>query len=365
MADKAYLILEDGSVFQGVSFGSKTLGSGEVVFNTSMTGYQEVLTDPSYAGQIVNLTYPIVGNYGINENDMESSRIRVSGLIVREHCEEPSHLASQRTLNQFLIDYNVPGISGVDTRAVTRRLRSAGVMMGMITTDEPESALRILETTPRYDNLDLVDGVSTTQIYDWTVPSLNPDIPIPRVLVTDSGLKYNILRHLRKRNCEVIVLPAATSSEEMMELKPSGILVSPGPGDPQLLDYVVRNLKEVIGKVPMMGICLGHQLIARALGASTFKLKFGHRGGNHPVKDLQTGKVYITSQNHGYSVNADGLPNGLEISHVNLNDGTVEGLQQEELQLFTIQYHSEAAPGPQDNEYLFDKFVGLVNQNNP
>ena len=237
-------------------------------------------------------------------------------------------------------------------------------MMGMITTDDPESALRTLETTPRYDNLDLVDGVSTTQIYDWTVPSLNPDIPIPRVLVTDSGLKYNILRHLRQRNCEVIVLPAATSSEEMMELKPSGILISPGPGDPQLLEYVVRNLKEVIGKVPMMGICLGHQLIARALGASTFKLKFGHRGGNHPVKDLQTGKVYITSQNHGYSVSADGLPNGLEISHINLNDGTVEGLQQEDLQLFTIQYHSEAAPGPQDNEYLFDKFVSLVNQKN-
>ena len=364
MADKSYLILEDGSVFQGVSFGSKTSGSGEVVFNTSMTGYQEVLTDPSYAGQIVNLTYPIVGNYGINQDDMESSRIRVSGLIVREHCDEPSHLASQKTLNQFLIEYNVPGISGIDTRAVTRRLRSAGVMMGMITTDEPELALRTLETAPRYDNLDLVDGVSTTQIYDWTVPSLNPDIPIPRVLVTDSGLKYNILRHLRKRNCEVIVLPAATSAEDMMALKPSGILVSPGPGDPRLLDYVVRNLKEVVGKVPMMGICLGHQLIARALGASTFKLKFGHRGGNHPVKDLRTGKVYITSQNHGYSVDSDGLPNGLEISHINLNDGTVEGLQQNDLQLFTIQYHSEAAPGPQDNEYLFDRFISLINQNN-
>ena len=363
MGEKAYLILEDGSVFQGVSFGAKIAGSGEVVFNTSMTGYQEVLTDPSYAGQIVNLTYPIVGNYGINRDDMESSRIRVSGLIVRDHCDEPSHGSSESTLHQFLLKYDVPGISEVDTRAITRRLRSAGVMMGMITTDDPQLALLNLKQKPKYDNLDLVADVSTTQVYDWPTPSLNPDYPMPRVLVTDSGLKYNILRHLRKRNCEVIVLPAATSAEDMMDLKPSGILVSPGPGDPQLLDYVVKNVRDVLGKVPMMGICLGHQMIARALGASTFKLKFGHRGGNHPVKDLNTGKVHITSQNHGYSVDPDSLPNGLAISHINLNDGTVEGLEHEDLPLFTIQYHSEAAPGPQDNEYLFDRFVSLINQN--
>lgn len=362
MGEKAYLILEDGSVFQGVSFGAKIVGSGEVVFNTSMTGYQEVLTDPSYAGQIVNLTYPIVGNYGINRDDMESSRIRASGLIVRDHCDEPSHPSSESTLHQFLLKYDVPGISGVDTRAITRCLRSAGVMMGMITTDDPQLALRNLKQKPKYDDLDLVADVSTTQVYDWPTPALNPDYPMPRVLVTDSGLKYNILRHLRKRNCEVIVLPAATSSEDMMDLKPAGILVSPGPGDPQLLDYVVKNVRDVLGKVPMMGICLGHQMIARALGASTFKLKFGHRGGNHPVKDLNTGKVHITSQNHGYSVDPDSLPNGLAISHINLNDGTVEGLGHNNLPLFTIQYHSEAAPGPQDNEYLFDRFLDLINQ---
>ena len=235
-------------------------------------------------------------------------------------------------------------------------------MMGMITPDDPQSALRNLKQKPKYDDLDLVADVSTTQVYDWPTPALNPDYPMPRVLVTDSGLKYNILRHLRKRNCEVIVLPAATSSEDMMDLKPAGILVSPGPGDPQLLDYVVKNVRDVLGKVPMMGICLGHQMIARALGASTFKLKFGHRGGNHPVKDLNTGKVHITSQNHGYSVDPDSLPNGLAISHINLNDGTVKGLGHNNLPLFTIQYHSEAAPGPQDNEYLFDRFLDLINQ---
>ena len=362
MANRVYLVLEDGAVFPGEAFGAETAAGGEVVFNTSMTGYQEVLTDPSYAGQLVNLTYPLVGNYGINQQDMESSCIRVAGLIVREHCDQPSHADSESTLHQFLQSQGIPGISGVDTRAITRRLRNAGVMMGRITAEEPEKALAKLAETPRYDDLDLVSRVTTRQRYDWETPALESDAPAHRILVTDSGLKYNILRHLRRRGCEVIVLPAATSAEEMLALNPSGILLSPGPGDPQLLDYIVDNVRSLIGRVPMMGICLGHQLVARALGADTFKLKFGHRGANHPVKDLETGRVYITSQNHGYAVDPDSLPSGLEVSHVNLNDGTVEGLRHQHLPLFTIQYHSEASPGPQDNEYLFDHFLNLVAQ---
>ena len=362
MASRVYLVLEDGAVFPGEAFGAETPAGGEVVFNTSMTGYQEVLTDPSYAGQLVNLTYPLVGNYGINQQDMESRCIQVAGLIVREHCDQPSHADSESTLHQFLQSQGIPGISGVDTRAITRRLRNTGVMMGMITGGEPEKALAKLAETPRYEDLDLVSRVTTQERYDWEPPVLGPDATAYRILVTDSGLKYNILRHLRRRGCQVMVLPAATSAAEMLALNPSGILLSPGPGDPQLLDYIVDNVRSLIGRVPMMGICLGHQLVARALGANTFKLKFGHRGANHPVQDLETGRVYITSQNHGYAVDPDSLPSGLEVSHVNLNDGTVEGLRHQDLPLFTIQYHSEASPGPQDNEYLFDHFVNLVAQ---
>ena len=360
MASRVYLVLEDGAVFPGEAFGAETTGGGEVVFNTSMTGYQEVLTDPSYAGQLVNLTYPLVGNYGINQQDMESSGIRVAGLIVREHCDQPSHASSESTLHQFLQSQGIPGISGVDTRAITRRLRSSGVMMGMITAEQPEQALAKLAESPRYEDLDLVSRVTTQERYDWDTPVPESDAPAYRILVTDSGLKYNILRHLRRRGCQVIVLPAATSAAEMLALNPSGILLSPGPGDPQLLEYIVDNIRKLVGRVPMMGICLGHQLVARALGADTFKLKFGHRGANHPVKDLETGRVYITSQNHGYAVDPDSLPSGLEVSHVNLNDATVEGLRHRDLPLFTIQYHSEASPGPQDNEYLFDHFLNLV-----
>ena len=364
MASEAYLVLEDGSVHRGYGFGAASDAVGEVVFNTTMTGYQEVLTDPSYAGQLVTLTYPLVGNYGINGIDFESRRIQVSGLIVREHCETPSHGASVRTIHQFLESQGIPGISGVDTRAITRRLRSQGVMMGVISSD-PNSALARLKAAPNYGELDHVRTVSTAEGYAWSeageLPEPQNGLERPfRVLVTDCGLKYNILRELTRRGCEVQVVPADTPAEELLSLKPSGVLLSPGPGDPQLLDYVVENARKILDRTPVMGICLGHQIVARALGAETFKLKFGHRGGNHPVRDLSTGRVYITAQNHGYAVRADSLPPGLEVSHINLNDETVEGLTHRELPVFTIQYHSEASPGPRDNEYLFDRFLQMM-----
>ncbi len=358
---QACLVLEDGSVHPGETFGADVPGHGEVVFNTSMTGYQEVLTDPSYAGQLVTLTYPLVGNYGINEDDFESKRIQVSGLIVREHCDLPSHGLSRRTLHEFLCSQGIPGLSGVDTRAITRRLRSRGVMMGLITREQPESALERLAEMARYDDVDFVGAVTTQQSYRWDDHSPMPGAAGKyRVVVTDCGLKYNILRLLRERGCEVIALPAATSAEDLLALRPSGVLLSPGPGDPQLLQYLVDNVAKLLGRVPIMGICLGHQIVARALGGDTFKLKFGHRGGNHPVKDLITGRVYITAQNHGYAVRAGSLPAGLEVSHVNLNDDTIEGLRHQEMPVFTIQYHSEGSPGPRDNEYLFDRFLEMM-----
>ena len=360
MHKAAYLVLEDGSVHEGVGFGAENDGLGEVVFNTSMTGYQEILTDPSYAGQLVTLTYPLVGNYGINAEDSESARIQVSGLIVREHCELPSHGRSDRTLHEFLASEGIPGISEIDTRAVTRRLRSQGVMMGIITAGPPDTALKRLQDTPAYDGQDYVATVSTKEEYDWDASGDDQPDAKHRILVTDCGLKYNILRHLRSRGCRVTVVPAATPAEDMLAMKPSGILLSPGPGDPKMLDYAVDNTRRLLGRVPIMGICLGHQIVARALGAETFKLKFGHRGGNHPVKDLADGRIYITAQNHGYAVSPEKLPSGLEVSHINLNDQTVEGLRHKEMPLFTIQYHSEASPGPMDNEYLFDQFIEMV-----
>ena len=357
-----YLVLEDGSVHPGESFGADISSHGEVVFNTSMTGYQEVLTDPSYAGQLVTLTYPLVGNYGINTRDVESKTIQVSGLVVRGHCDRPSHGDSSNTLHEYLLAHNIPGISGIDTRAVTRRLRIKGVMSGIISADDPEISVNRLSSLPKYDDLDLVRTVTTDEQYTWETSTKMIQNSSRRVLVNDVGLKYNVLRLLEQRGCEVVAIPADTSAEDMMALNPSGILFSPGPGDPRHLDYVVENVKKVLGKVPVMGICLGHQLIARALGAKTYKLKFGHRGGNHPVKDLDTGRIYITAQNHGYAVDGDSLPHGLDVSHLNLNDGTVEGLIHKDIPLFTIQYHSEASPGPKDNEYLFDKFLGLIEE---
>ena len=371
MSRAAHLVLEDGTVFTGESFGSHRQGWGEVVFNTTMTGYQEVLTDPSYAGQLITLTYPIVGNYGINRSDFESRRIQAAGLIVRQHCDLPSHSSSDMNLHAFLEEYDVPGISGIDTRALTRRIRTRGVMMGLVTIEDPETARQQLAALPNYDHLDWVSTVTTTNGYFWNgldesagYPSKPAPAGVRRILVTDAGLKYNILRLLQIRGCEVIAVPATTPAADILAMHPAGVLLSPGPGDPELLGGIVDNVRQLLGKVPMMGICLGHQLAARALGARTYKLKFGHRGGNHPVKDLNTGQVHITAQNHGYSVDAENLPAGLEVSHLNLNDNTVEGLVHRDLPLFTIQYHSEASPGPQDNEYLFDRFLRMIDDAN-
>ena len=357
MADKALLVLEDGSVFTGQAFGAPGRTYGEVIFDTAMAGYQEMLTDPSCAGQIVVLTYPLIGNYGINDIDIESKRIQVRGLVVREECEMPSHWQSKGTLHEYLASQGIAGIAGVDTRALTRRLRSAGVMMGTITADEtPEEALARLRGLPAYGTVDFVRQVSTEEPYDWE----EPDVARRHIVVVDIGLKYNILRLLRDRGCRVTAVPCTASAEDILALQPDGIVLSPGPGNPDLLDYLVRTVSALIGKVPIFGICLGHHLVGQAFGAGTFKLKFGHRGANHPVKDLLTGRVHITAQNHGYALDPDGLRDGAEVSQVHLNDGTVEGLWHRSLPIITIQYHSEASPGPQDNAYIFDRFLEMV-----
>ncbi len=366
MNKQAFLVLEDGAIYRGYAFGAERSVHGEVVFSTSMTGYQEMLTDPSFAGQIVVPTYPLIGNYGVNERDFESRKIQVSGFVVREHCSLPSHSLSIMTIHEFLESQGIPGISGVDTRAITRRLRTRGVMMGMIVVDEPpESALARLRDLPSYGDVDFVRQVSTQAPYDWSAPAWNtraPDETKYRILVSDCGLKYNILRILRSRGCEVMAMPATASAGEILERHPDGVLLSPGPGDPELLDYAVETARELIGRVPIFGICLGNQVLGRAFGARTFKLKFGHRGANHPVKDMRSGLVHITAQNHGYAVDPDGLPSDVEVSHVNLNDDTVEGLRHKSLPIMSIQYHSEASPGPRDNEYIFDRFLEMIDE---
>ena len=398
MAKRTILLLEDASVYEGYSFGAETAMYGEVVFDTSMTGYQEMLTDPSFAGQILVPTYPLVGNYGICETDFESRQIQVRGLAVREYCSQPSHWQSSSTLHEFLLSNGIPGISGIDTRALTRHIRSTGVMMGIITSEMTAAeALQELRGAPKYDSIDFVNQVTTDKPYKWqsgrseaqslplraealTFNPLPPAILRERgsrkilhgvdsteekrgnhhIVVIDLGLKYNILRILRQLGCRLTVIPCRTSAEHISALKPDGIVLSPGPGDPSLLNAITDTVRKLVGKKPMMGICLGHQLISRALGAKTFKLKFGHRGGNHPVRDLATGKVYITAQNHGYAIDPDTLPGGLKVSHINLNDGTVEGLRHRNLPIISIQYHPEASPGPQDNVYLFERFLDMV-----
>ena len=370
MSRRAYLVLEDGTFYEGQSFGAERDSYGELVFSTNMTGYQEALTDPSFAGQLVVLTYPLVGNYGIHDADNESVKVQVAGFVVREHCLTPSNGENASTLHEFLAAQNVPGIFGVDTRAVTRRLRNQGVMMGVIVLDSPSRAEEIWGTTPRYDEVDHVARVTTPEVYRWEQGRRGGDgFPPsrewggkrgPRIVVTDYGVKNNVLRCLYDRGSEVVTVPAAASAEEILALKPDGLLLSPGPGDPALLDYAVDAASELLGRVPVLGICLGHQVVARALGAGTFKLPFGHRGANHPVKDLATGRVYITAQNHGYAVDADTLPRGLMASHVNLNDETIEGLVHRDMPIMTIQYHSEASPGPRDNEYIFDRFLDMI-----
>jgi len=361
MNRNAMLVLEDGTFYEGASFGAYGTTAGEIVFITSMTGYQEMLTDPSFAGQIVVPTYPLIGNYGINSHDAESGRIQVRGFVVREYCPAPSHWQSKITLDSYLKSANIPGMSGIDTRSLTRHIRSAGVMMGLLTTElKVGECLNELKRMPAYGVTDYVKEVSTTGKLAWQGESKG--IADYRIVIIDMGLRYNIARILGRLGCEVIIMPCIASLKDVLSLKPDGVVLSQGPGDPALLDYVIENIKGLLDTVPILGICLGHQLIGRAFGAETFKLKFGHRGANHPVKDLKTGRVYITTQNHGYAIAPETVKNGMEVSHINLNDGTVEGLRHKELPITSIQYHSEGSPGPQDSVYIFERFLDLIRE---
>jgi carbamoyl-phosphate synthase small subunit len=327
-----------------------------------MTGYQEILTDPSYAGQIVMLTYPLVGNYGINDDDFESGRIQVSGFIVKEACDEPSNWRSAKSLDQLLVERNIAGIQGLDTRMITKHIRSAGVTMGVIC-QTPEAGKLVLDKSESYDESEFVSLVTTDQAYKWGSSGregLDVEDPVgrPRLVVLDCGLKYNILRRFWSAGCRPIVVPCHASFDEIMSHQPDGILLSPGPGDPKRLGSVIETVKQLLGTKPIFGICLGNQLLCHAVGGETYKLKFGHRGSNHAVRDLETGKVTITSQNHGYAVNPDSL-NGTraEVTQINVNDETVEGIQIKDADAWSIQYHPEAAPGPWDSRPYFAKFV--------
>lgn len=361
-----YLVLSDGTVFSGQPLGGQGEAFGEVVFNTGMTGYQEILTDPSYAGQIVCLTYPLIGNYGINDDDFESDKVQVRGFIVKEACEIPSNWRSKKSLSEFLKEKNIPAIQKIDTRALTIKIRSAGVTMGIITDDDPDIALDKLKQSPDYGLINFVSEVSTTAPYAWGYEGKEPvDSPTAeykcKLVVIDCGVKFNILRRFSALGCRSIVLPQSVTDEEVLGWKPDGVVLSPGPGDPKHLNNVIQTTKNLLGKIPIFGICLGNQVLAYAMGGETFKMKFGHRGSNHPVKDLKTGKVTITSQNHGYAVHPDSLTGtGVEITQINLNDGTVEGLTNEKLGTFSIQYHPEAAPGPWDSRPYFEEFINRI-----
>ena len=359
---KAILALADGTVFEGEQFGATGETVGEVVFNTSMTGYQEVLTDPSYKGQIVTMTYPLIGNYGCNEADVESIGPQVEGFVVREYSAYHSNWRSKWSLDSYLAEHDIIGIQGIDTRALTRRLRVHGVMNGCLSTEDlnPESLVTKAKAWHGLVGWDLVQRVTCPSSYAWQQPAENNSHAKYRVVALDFGIKYNILRQLTAHGCEVQVVPAKTTAEEILAAEPDGVFLSNGPGDPMPVDYAIQTIRTLTGKKPLFGICLGHQLLGLSLGGKTFKLKFGHRGANQPVKHLETDRVEITSQNHGFCVDIDSLPNSVDVTHVNLNDDTLEGIQHREHPIFSVQYHPEASPGPHDANYLFSRFTEMM-----
>jgi carbamoyl-phosphate synthase small subunit len=373
----AILALEDGRCFEGTAFGSIGTTTGEICFNTSMTGYQEVITDPSYRGQIVSMTYPQIGNYGINPEDAESKGPHIRALVIGELCEVPSNWRSTQSLSSYLEENHILGIEGVDTRALTKHLRSLGAMRACVTTElDADAAIAAAKASPSMEGMDYVTEVSTPDSYLWAEESREWALPnvlagkqgyyvaLPpvrhRIVAYDFGLKYNILRRLRQAGFEVEVVNSNTTAAEVLAKKPDGLFLSNGPGDPAALGEIHKEIRQLIGKLPIFGICLGNQILAHAFGGATFKLKFGHRGGNQPVKDLRTGKISITSQNHGFAVDPDSLPPEIEVTHINLNDNTVEGMRHRDFPVFSVQYHPEAAPGPNDATYFFKEFADLI-----
>jgi carbamoyl-phosphate synthase small subunit len=365
----AILALADGTVFRGASFGAEGETAGEVVFNTSMTGYQEILTDPSYRGQLVCMTYTEIGNVGVNPEDVESRRPFVEGFIVKEYWAEPSNWRAHESLGDYLRRFGIVGICGIDTRALVRHLRTAGAQTGVISTRDPdaERLVRKAKDHPTLIGRDLVRDVSCVEPYDWHQGRwhLEQGYESPKhaqrfVVAYDYGIKWNILRSLAAAGCRVRVVPASTPAEDVLDMNPSGVFLSNGPGDPDAVSYAVDNVAKLLGKKPVFGICLGHQILGLALGGKTYKLKFGHHGGNQPVMDLTTRKVEITAQNHGFAVDVDSLKGLAELTHVNLNDKTVEGLRVPSRQVFSVQYHPEASPGPHDASYLFQRFMKLI-----
>ncbi|WP_193211866.1 glutamine-hydrolyzing carbamoyl-phosphate synthase small subunit [Luteolibacter marinus] len=374
---KAILALEDGRLFEGRAYGASGTTTGEICFNTSMTGYQEVITDPSYRGQIVAMTYPQIGNYGINPEDAESSAPHIRGLVIGELSPVASNWRSRQTLADYFSEHGVLGIEHIDTRALTKHLRSRGAMRACLTTElDSAGAIEAAKASPSMEGMDYVQEVSTDKDYAWEADSRRFTLPnasagqletyleLPplkhRIVAYDFGIKWNILRRLRQAGFEVDVVNSRTSAEAVLAKNPDGIFLSNGPGDPAALGYIHEEIKKLLGKKPVFGICLGNQILSHAFGGKTYKLKFGHRGGNQPVKDLRSGKISITSQNHGFAVDADSLPSNVEVTHINLNDDTVEGIRHKEMPVFSVQYHPEAAPGPHDATYFFDEFAALI-----